>query len=201
MAGQLAVARHSGILLGRCNPYGAESGGPRRVLGGLYGPRSAETPDAGLPENVAQGEWSCPNAAQVRARMRCRCDHVGQVMPLCSWHDVVSFRGEPKAGGGFRQVRQMVRVRGHFEEIQKRQSGLCPRCSFPNVPGGEDYGALQKAIQVWQGELALLYLQRKFHSAPAHRIRQAIEDAVKTFENGRAQGLIHVCPLTLEAVA
>ena len=75
------------LLLERCNPYGAETGGPRMVMGGLYGPGSARTPDDTLPVNVQQGEWLCPQQAQVRVKMTCRCGHTGRIMALCSWHD------------------------------------------------------------------------------------------------------------------
>ena len=118
------------LIGGRCNPYGAETGGPRHVLGGLHGPASAATPGQGLPDNVAQGEWRCAQRAQVRCRMICACGHRGQVMELCSWHDETNYRGEYTAGK-VRQVRETLRVHGHFEEIQKRQSDSCPRCMFP----------------------------------------------------------------------
>ncbi len=102
-----------GLLLGRCNPYGAETGGPKRVLGGMYGPASAATPGMDLPENVAQGEWLCQQQAVVRARMTCQCQHKGQVMELCSWHDETVYSGEYTAGV-IRQVKKTIRQRGAF---------------------------------------------------------------------------------------
>lgn len=182
------------LLMGRCNPYGAETGGVKRVLGGLYGPRSAETPGAGLPAAAAQGEWACKNRAQVRCRFVCRCGHTGHVMELCSWHDEDNWRGEA-VGGTFRQVRETIRVRGHFEEIQKRQADFCPRCGFPpNGADGVDYAALHKAVQVWQAELSALVARGKWHHPDAQRIRLTIEDASKQYDQGIARGIVHRCP-------
>ena len=121
------------FILGRCNPYGAETGGPKHVMGGLHGPNSArvDTPDVpGLPEAVVQGEWACHQPAQVRVRMVCRCGHTGAVMDLCSWHDEPGGHSEFVAGVT-RWVSEPVRVRGHYEEISRRQAGACIRCLFP----------------------------------------------------------------------
>jgi len=187
------------VLLGRCNPYGAETGGPQRILGGLHGPASAALPDApeyaGIPTNVMQGEWTCQQPAQIRCRMICKCQHKGQVMQLCSWHDETTYRGEYDAGT-FRQVRETIRHHGHFEEIQKRQAGSCPRCLFP-----AGYADLYKEIQAWQGELAVLFAAQRWRSPRAQMLRQAIEDGGKVFDEGRALGVIHNCPLTLVPVS
>lgn len=139
------------VVLGRCNPYGAETGGPRRILGGLYGPRSAETPGMGLPASIEQGEWPCRQPAEIRCRMECRCGHRGQIMALCSWHDETIWRGEYTAGK-ITRVSTRVRVRGHYEEIQRRQSGSCPRCLFPGP-----FAALQKETEALAYDLAIEY--------------------------------------------
>jgi len=170
----------AGVALGRCNPYGAETGGPRRVLGGLYGPGSAATPGMDLPENVAQGEWLCAEPAVIRCRMICRCGHKGQVMALCSWHDETVISGELVAGT-FRQVRATIRVRGHFEEIQRRQSGSCPRCLFPG-----EFAALQKETESWAWELALLHAADQWRSARAQEIRAKVETIGRRFDQARA---------------
>jgi hypothetical protein len=186
------------VLLGRCNPYGAESGGPRRVLGGMYGPGSARTDGMDLPDNVAQGEWSCPQPAQVRCRMICEHGHRGQVMALCSWHDDVNYRGEFVAGVT-RRVSERVRVRGHFEEIQRRQSDSCPACLFP-----PPYGELAKEVQAWQAELSAYWQQggwAGWRQPRAVSIRQHIDDAGKMMDAAIADGTIHKCPLTLVAVS
>lgn len=184
------------LLLGRCNPYGAETGGPRRVLGGLYGPGSARTPGMNLPENVEQGEWRCDVPAVVRCRMVCRCQHRGQVMNLCSYHDEDNWRGEWNAGH-FSQVRDTVRVRGHYEEIQRRQAGSCPACLFP-----PPYGELMREIQGWQNQLAVYAPDpRAWRSPEAQSLKTRIDDAGKLMDAARAQGIIHNCPLKLIPVS
>lgn len=187
------------LLKARCNPYGAESGGPRRVLGGLYGSRSAAAPGLGLPAAVEQGEWACEQPAEVRCRMICRCGHTGQIMELCSWHDEVSYHGEAGPGGKIRQVRGTIRQRGHFEEIQRRQSELCPRCAWP-TGNGWDFAALQKAVQAWQAELSAYWPHRWRHPR-AQEIRQCLETASELFDEGRRTGVIHNCPMKLVPVS
>jgi hypothetical protein len=187
------------VKLGRCNPYGAETGGPKRVLGGLYGPGSAATPGMGLPDNVAQGEWPCDEPAQVRVRMRCRCDHRGSIMELCSWHDADAGHSEIVAGTT-RWVSGTRRVRGHYEEIQRRQAGACTQCLFP--PWAAE---LSKAVQVWQAELDALYMMRRWHSPEARAIMHQVEQAGITMMAGTSEtpepGKIHKCPMLLEQVA
>lgn len=185
------------VLLGRCNPYGAETGGPKRVLGGLYGPNSARTEGMHLPENVEQGEWACDQPAVIRCRMVCEHGHRGQVMELCSWHDVTVNSGEMVAGT-FRTTSRTERQRGHFEEIQRRQSGSCPACLFP-----PPYAELAKEIQSWQATLTQHWVAgpRAWHSPEAVRLRQAVDDAGKMMDAARAQGIIHNCPLTLVPVS
>ena len=183
------------LLLERCDPYGAESGGPRMVMGGLYGPGSARTPDDTLPVNVQQGEWLCPQQAQVRVKMTCRCGHTGRIMALCSWHDEYVEHAE-MTGGTTRKVRDLIRVRGHYEEIQRRQAGACVRCLYPGR-----YAADYKAIESKQGELAWLRDMGAWYSARAVAVRQAIEDIVAGFDEGNAQGTIHRCPMRLVPVS
>lgn len=183
------------LIQGRCNPYGAETGGPRRVLGGLYGPGSARTPGMNLPDNVAQGEWSCDQTAVIRCRMHCRCGHQGQVMTLCSWHDEVTGHSELVAGA-LRWVKDTVRARGHFEEIQRRQAGLCPRCVYP-----PPYGELMREVQAWQQEMFGLFQARLWHSERAEQLKTMVVDAGLLMDAARQQGIIHNCPLTLVPVS
>lgn len=65
------------VLMGRCNPFGHETGGPRRLLGGMYG-----------PEHEGRIKWECHNDAEVRVRMMCvgPARHRGQIMKLCRPH-------------------------------------------------------------------------------------------------------------------
>ena len=183
------------LLLERCNPYGAETGGPQRVMGGLHGPGSAATPGMNLPENVAAGEWLCPQQAAVRVRMECRCGHRGRVMALCSWHDELVYHAEMVAGTA-RQVSSIVRQHGHYEEIQRRQAGACIRCLYPGR-----FAADYKSIEAWQGELAYLRDIGAWYSAQARRARQHIEDLVAGFDEANATGQIHRCPLRLVPVS
>lgn len=188
-------------LIGRrCNPYGAESGGPQRVLGGLHGPRSAENPpDAmpGLPDSVAQGEWVCPQLAVVRCRMICGCGHQGGVMELCSWHDETVYGAEFVAGTS-RVTTKTVRSMGHYEMIGRRQAGACPRCLFPG-----QYAEWYKALQVRQEELALLRDRGMWYSSRAVHVRSVIEDIVAQFDAGQqaAGGPIHRCAMKLVPVS
>ena len=183
------------VLLGRCNPYGAETGGPKRVMGGLHGPASAVTPDMNLPDNVAQGEWVCPQPAQVRVRMECQCGHKGTVMALCSWHEEITWGGELVAGK-FRRVKKLIRVHGHFEEIQKRQAGACIRCLYPGK-----YASWYHELFAWQGQLAAYRDAGMWQSEAAEEIRRKIEGLTESFDEGNARGTIHRCPMQLIQVS
>jgi len=190
----MSVLSAPGVILGRCNPYGAESGGPRRLLGGMYGPGSARTEGMSLPENVEQGEWACTRRADVRCRMVCAHGHTGQVMELCSWHDDKVYSGELVAGV-LRQVSRTERQRGHFEEIQKRQAGCCPRCLFPHP-----YDELAREVMAWQRQLTA-YWPNRWRTAAAQEIRTRIDDAGKLMDMARDAGIIHNCPMTLVPVS
>lgn len=74
-----ATAGVGAVLMGRCNPYGHESGGPARLLGGMYG-----------PEYEGRIKWTCANLAEVRVRMVCEAPehHKGQIMSLCRSHAI-----------------------------------------------------------------------------------------------------------------
>jgi hypothetical protein len=150
-----------------------------------------------LPEAVAQGEWTCDQPAVVRCRMVCRHGHTGQVMQLCSWHDDRVYHGEMVAGV-MRQVSKTVRQHGHFEEIQKRQSGTCPRCVFP-----APYDELAREVMAWQAQLTQYFIggARQWLSPAAQGLRQRVDDAGKLMDLARAQGIIHNCPLTLIPVS
>lgn len=186
------------VLLGRCNPYGAEDGGPRGVMGGLYGPNSATSPEhmmPGLPENVAQGEWSCPQPAVIRVRMTCRCGHTGRIMNLCSVHDETYWHGEFVAGVT-RRVQGTRRVRGHYEEISRRGAGACTRCLFPGAAP-----QWHRSIEAWQNELAYHMDTRPGDKRRENYIKQQIEALVSKFDDANADGSIHRCPMTLVPVS
>lgn len=183
-----------GIVLGRCNVYGAESGGPRHLLGGLYGPGSARTEDASLPLNVQQGEWVCTRRADVRVRMICEHGHRGHVMELCSWAEEKVYHGEYVAGK-VRQVAETVRQHGHLQEVQRRQAGSCPACLFP-----PPYAELAREVMGWQRALTA-YWPHQWRHPDAVSIRQKIDDAGQMMDLARAQGIIHNCPLILVPVS
>lgn len=61
----------------RCNPYGHETGGPKHLIGGVYGPQY-EGPQ----------KWVCERRAVLRARMSCQFGHRGQEMWLCRGHAI-----------------------------------------------------------------------------------------------------------------
>jgi hypothetical protein len=65
------------VVTRRCNPYGHETGGPRHLLGGVYG-----------PEYEGKTKWVCKEAVTLRARMMCPHGHRGQVMDLCMQHAI-----------------------------------------------------------------------------------------------------------------
>ena len=181
-----APSRFTGTLGTFCNPYGAETGGPKRVLGGLYGPRSAESPGMDLPQAAEQGEWPCKNFAQVRAYPQCRCGHRGAVMALCSWHEETIWKGNPNGYGP--PVPELINCHGHFEEISRRQLASCPRCLYPGR-----YAALQREWDRLTQERAR-YSPR---SAEAVRITQRLEDIGHDFDEGRARGIVHNCQMRL----
>jgi len=197
--GTLPAAFGGAALIGRrCNPYGAETGGPKRILGGLHGPNSArvDTDDMpGLPQSVVEGEWSCKQIAVVTVRMICRCGHQGAEMELCSWHDEDVFHADIVAGK-VRQVHDVKRVHGHYEEISRRQAGACPRCLYPG-----EYADWYKGLFAWQQELAFLRDTGQWYTARAQYVRQKIEDVVAEFDRGNADGTIHRCPLQLVPIS
>jgi hypothetical protein len=120
-------------------------------------------------------------------------------MPLCSWHDEIVEHAE-MVGRTTRQVTDLVRVRGHYEEIQRRQAGACVRCLYPAGPG-HDFAAAHKAIEAQQGELAWLNDIGAWYSPRGRAARQKIEDIVAGFDEGIARGIIHRCPLRLIPVS
>lgn len=183
------------LIQGRCNPYGAETGGPKRVLGGLHGPASARTPGMNLPDSIEQGEWPCKNRAAIRCRAICRCSHQGQVMQLCSWHDEPGGHTEIVAGVT-RWVSETVRVRGHYEEFTRRQAGLCPRCAWP-----PPYAELHREIGQWQAEMYQLFTAGLWKSPRARVLKTQVIDAGLLMDAARKQGIIHQCPLTLVPVS
>ena len=56
-----------------CNPYGVETGGAKRFLGGLSSAKPFH-------------QWACKTRSIGTFRMTCEHGHKGQPMPLCAFH-------------------------------------------------------------------------------------------------------------------
>lgn len=64
------------VITRRCNPYGHESGGPKHLLGGVYG-----------PEYEGDYKWVCPNRADGLFVFICASvGHRGPPVELCYSH-------------------------------------------------------------------------------------------------------------------
>lgn len=75
----ITVGGARGMLLQRCDPFGAESK-MTGLEGGFYG-----------PEHLGQHMWHCQARADGRFRTRCKCGHQGKQTWLCYGH-AQSFR-------------------------------------------------------------------------------------------------------------
>lgn len=161
------------LLYGRCNPYGHESGGPRRLLGGLYG-----------PEYEGRYKWTCERMAEGRYRMTCQCGHRGQAMALCG-PGLLQL-----ADGGY------AAHPGHVASIAGRQAGACPRCLFPG-----DAAQLSRDAEIAGWQLGQLQQAGLEFSQQASRIRQAMKRIQDRLDEMNRTGVIHRCPLTLTEVS
>lgn len=95
----------------RCNPYGHETGGPKHLLGGLYG-----------PEYEGKQKWTCENPATHRVRMHCKLyGHTGPVMELCDNHHSEIQR---RQAGLCTRCAYPPEARSCQEEIEDAQRGL-----------------------------------------------------------------------------
>lgn len=71
---EVTVGGARGMLLQRCDPFGAESQ-MTGLEGGFYG-----------PEHLGSYMWHCEARADGRFRARCKCGHVGKRTWLCYGH-------------------------------------------------------------------------------------------------------------------
>ena len=161
------------ILSRRCNPFGQETGGPKRLLGGVYG-----------PEYEGLHKWGCTRIAESRYRMTCRCGHRGQPMWLCGPGMVT----DPQGVQYFHP--------GHVAEFSKRASDFCPVCAFP--PEARQWSEVAERSQ---GEL--MYLEGiGFIGSPQWRsLKRSVEDARTRLDELNESGRIHKCPLTLTEIS
>jgi hypothetical protein len=70
----VTVGGAAGMLLQRCDPFGAESK-MTGLEGGFYG-----------PEHLGQHMWHCEARADGKFRMRCKCGHRGKPVFMCYGH-------------------------------------------------------------------------------------------------------------------
>lgn len=162
------------LLYGRCDPYGHESGGPRRMLGGLYG-----------PEYEGRYKWTCERKAEGRYRMICQCGHVGQAMALCGPGTVTN-----KVSG------LAYHHPGHVAQLSERASDLCPRCAFP--PGAAELTQLADRAQHTVKTLESMGLGA---SPQAMRALKVMQSAQGRLDGLRLVGAIHNCRLKLVEVS
>jgi hypothetical protein len=161
------------ILQVRCDPYGRESGGPKRLLGGVYG-----------PEFEGNHKWGCERVAVGRYRMTCRCGHVGQVMPLCG----PGLTKDPQGIDYFHP--------GHVAEFSKRASEMCPKCMFP-----PEARMWQEVADRSQSELVTLESISYIGSPQWRMLKAKVADASARLDELNASGRIHKCHLTLTEIS
>ena len=162
------------VLMGICDPFGRESGGPKRLLGGFYG-----------PEYEGNHKWGCTRRAEGRYRMICQCGHKGQVMPLCGPGMVQDLQGN------------WFHFAGHASrEFMDRISDSCPKCLFP--PEAIDRS---KETEIAQAELGTLEQIGYINSPQAHMLRGKVESGRTRMDELIEQRLVHKCPLTLTEIS
>jgi hypothetical protein len=161
------------IVQVRCNPFGRETGGPKRLLGGVYG-----------PEYEGDHKWGCERVSSGRYRMECRCGHRGQPMELC--------------GPGLTKDPQGIEYAhpGHVAEFSKRASDMCPVCLFP-----PEARMLQEIADTAQSELITLESISYIGSPQWRMLKRRVEEASTRLDELNASGRIHKCHLTLTEIS
>lgn len=142
-----------------------------KLMGGLVNER-----------HLGRHMWHCDREAGGKFVMVCGHGHRGQVMPLC-------LPGLVRAPSG-----EMMYHPGHVAEISRRQGGTCPRCIWP-----PEAIALKEADEAGQRDLADAMLRGD--AAAAQRAKQKMLDAGYGIDELMTRGIVHKCPLHLEAVA
>jgi hypothetical protein len=166
------------VVTRRCNPYGHETGGPRHLLGGMYGPEYEGD----------KYKWTCERRAEGRYRMTCRCGHRGQEMWLC---------GPGTETGTSSEGATTWHHPGHVAEIQKRASDSCPKCLYP-----EEARMWAEVAERSQMELAYLEQIPGYVLSPqARSLRRQLDGARTRLDELNATGAVHKCPLTLTEVS
>lgn len=117
------------------------------------------------PEYEGRIKWVCELPAEVRAFMTCRHGHRGQDMDLC---------------------------RPHVAMIQKRMSGICPKCVMPDLARG-----LHEDIQRAQGAFARAYMAGIRDQSILGPLEARANQLCEAMNELVANGTCHRCPLTL----
>lgn len=167
--------RASGLLLARCDPYGAESS--VNLLGGMY-------PESHLGRIM----WHCPDRATARYRMTC----TGGVYGERPAKDGGTLPGFICPGGHSGQV--MPLCDNHRRAIARRQAGLCPACAWP--PAAR---VLTEVLERTQTEIQAA-LALGMH-ADARRLISQFEGMQARMNELLTIGSVHRCPLELAEVS
>lgn len=142
-----------------------------KLMGGLY-------PESYLGRHM----WHCDRLAAARFRMVCPHGHRGQVMPLCG-------PGIVRAPGG-----EAMFHPGHYYEISRRQGGVCTRCIWPPE-------ALVARELDLAGQRDLADAMARHDPAGQAAAKRKMIEAGQTIDELMTRGVVHRCPLRLEAVA
>jgi hypothetical protein len=185
--------RNTGLLTGRCDPFGAES--RVQLLGGVF-----------EPANVGKVMWHCQEPAIGRYRFICRggdygfrrqndggiihathCDggHRGQVMTLCRKHVRDFTVGPPKAGFTKDLKTPVGQVGGTVA------NELCPACAYP--PEARELSAKADDLNMRIARAFLLPEIARLTSEQ-DQIRARLDELNET-------GVVHKCPLILREVS
>src|ERR1700722_7657723 len=96
---------------GRCNFSGHETGGPKHLLGGMFG-----------PEHEGPQKWICENPATHRVRMVCTLNGcTGEPMAICDEHH---WQMQYRMAGMCTRCAYPPEARGWQEEITNAQLDL-----------------------------------------------------------------------------
>lgn len=117
------------------------------------------------PEYEGKIKWVCENPADGRFYMECAHEHRGQDMHLC---------------------------RPHVAMIQKRMSGICPRCVMP--PGAR---GLHEDINRAQGAYAQAFIFGARDPAILGPLEARANQLCEAMNELVANGTCHRCPLTI----
>ena len=190
------------VLVTRCDAFGAETGGPRHLLGGLYGP------EANGPKH-----WYCKNPMDGRYTMSCAHAHKGLPQNLCHEH-VYMIR--KRMSGICPPCVSPPAAREITEAMQRVQAGAVPRLDALVTRGGTELDVATLSMQM---ESELWVLQERMnelqlgHAQPelARLVDKAVAQLGNTGDRGEQllwdlngkirAGIIHRCHLRLTEIS